>query len=597
MCLSDLHTNTTDPALETELKKNALVLAALLALSVSMSSVSRAADEYRIELQGLSEELEDNVRAHITDLDERNPAAAARALRRATVEGLKAMGYYTPEIEIKYHRTDKPAGELIAQIDAGEQVKLLSPDISLVGQAQTDPDFALLIGNVPQYGAPLNHGTYSEFKDKLLSLSLEKGYFDGRFTDKRLAVSPHIRSAQWHLHYDSGKRYRWGKITYKGSQIDSEYLKGLEKFSEGDFYDYNQYAQLSKRLGDTGWFASIAAEPDFAAGKRDPERHLPVEVTVTPRKQNLFETGLGFSSDIGLTAKLKWTRPWINAKGHSIYVSTEVSSKERLLDASYRIPSKEDPIGNYWLVQGGYKYKDLNDTESDQIAGSISRNIELKSGWVRSISLNVVSDDYTQAEIQNKSTVIYPGISYSRTRAKGGLNPNWGDTQRYALYVANGMWGSDSDFVRAEINQTWLRTLAVKHRFIFRGSLGWIETDDIVNVPPDLRFFAGGDNSVRGYNHESISPTNEKGELTGGSKMITLSAEYQYNAYGNWWGAVFVDAGDAVRSLDDLKLNKGAGAGIRWNSPIGLIKVDVAWPIGSDIDSGMHFYFGLGSAL
>lgn len=578
------------------MKKSAIVFAATSLVTALFAGNVFAAAGYRIELNGLKGELKDNVQAHIGELDEQNPAAAARALRRAIVEGLKALGYYSPEIEIKFKRNDG-APELIADVEIGEQVILRSADLGITGQARQDPDFALLIGSVPAAGTPLNHGTYTEFKDKLLSLSLAKGYFEGHFTDKRLAVSPKAKAAQWHLHYDSGPRYRWGKITYKGSQIDEAYLKGLEKITEGDDYDYAEYAQLSKRLGDTGWFASVAAEPDFQAAKTDPRKHLPVEVTVSPRKRNLVETGLGYSSDIGPRAKLKWTRPWVNEKGHSFDVTTEVSAKEQVLDANYRIPTKADPLGDYWLVQGGYKYTDLNDTKSSQFGAAISRNKQLHSGWVRSLSLNVLSDNFTQADVDQNKLVIYPGISFTRTRARGGLSPDWGDTQRYGISVANGIWASESDFVRLEVSQTWLRTLALKHRFVLRATFGWIETDDLDGVPPDLRFFAGGDNSVRGYDYKSISPTNDKGELTGGTKMASAGVEYQYNVTGNWWAAAFFDAGDSVKSLGDLTVNKGAGVGIRWNSPIGPVKVDVAWPIASDLDHGMHIYFGLGGAL
>lgn len=568
----------------------------LTTLALTLAAGSAAAAGYRIELNGLEGELKDNVEAHIGELDEQNPAAAARALRRAVVEGLKALGYYTPEIDVKYKKEENTP-ELIADVAIGKQVKLMAPDLDITGGARTDPDFALLIGSAPQAGAPLNHGEYSEFKDKLLSLSLAKGYFEGKFTDKRLAVSPKAGAAVWHLHYDSGPRYRWGKISYKDSQIDEAYLKGLEKIVEGEEYDAAQYAELSKRLGDTGWFASIAAEPDFEAGRNDPEKKLPVIVTVSPRKKNLMETGVGFSSDIGPTAKVKWTKPWVNEKGQSFNLTTELSAKEQMLDASYRIPTESDPLGDYWLVQGGYKYTDLNDTESSQFAASLSRNKELSSGWVRSLSVHSLFDTYTQAEVENSALVIYPGISFTRTRVRGGLSPDWGDTQRYSLSVANGLWGSDADFIRVEASQTWLRTFAKVHRFIVRGTLGWIKSDDLDGVPPDLRFFAGGDSSVRGYDYKAISPANDKGELTGGSKMATFSLEYQYNVTGNWWGAAFFDTGDSVKKLDDLTMNKGAGVGVRWNSPIGPIKVDVAWPISSDIDQGIHFYFGLGSVL
>ncbi|SUX70502.1 outer membrane protein assembly factor [Citrobacter braakii] len=82
-----------------------------------------------------------------------------------------------------------------------------------------------------------------------------------------------------------------------------------------------------------------------------------------------------------------------------------------------------------------------------------------------------------------------------------------------------------------------------------RGNLGWIETGDFDKVPPDLRFFAGGDRSIRGYKYKSISPEGSDGKLKGASKLATGSLEYQYNVTGKWWGAMFVDSGEAVSDI------------------------------------------------
>ena len=112
-------------------------------------------------------------------------------------------------------------------------------------------------------------------------------------------------------------------------------------------------------------------------------------------------------------------------------------------------------------------------------------------------------------------------------------------------------------------------------------------------MPPDLRFFAGGDRSVRGYKYESISPEDENGDLTGAEKLITASVEYQYRVTGDWWGAVFFDIGQAVHDFDDQDLKKGVGLGVRWNSPLGPIKLDIATPVGDPSESGVQFYIGV----
>ena len=175
--------------------------------------------------------------------------------------------------------------------------------------------------------------------------------------------------------------------------------------------------------------------------------------------------------------------------------------------------------------------------------------------------------------------------------------PMWGDSQRYSLDVSETSWGSDVNFAVVQAQNVWIRSLGDKHRFIARGNLGWIETGDFSKVPPSLRFFAGGDRSIRGYKYKSLSPKDDDGKLTGASKLATGSLEYQYNVTGNWWGAAFADGGDAVNKLDDYTFKKGAGVGVRWASPIGPIKLDIAAPIGDSDKHGMQIYIGLGPEL
>ena len=131
-----------------------------------------------------------------------------------------------------------------------------------------------------------------------------------------------------------------------------------------------------------------------------------------------------------------------------------------------------------------------------------------------------------------------------------------------------------------------------------RGMLGRIgggatATDTFDKIPPSLRFFAGGDQSVRGYSYESLSPENDDGELLGGQHMLTASAEYQRRVTGNWWGATFVDTGNAFNAWWPEELKTGAGVGIRWISPVGPVRFDIAHPFDNEEDAWrLHFAIG-----
>lgn len=115
-------------------------------------------------------------------------------------------------------------------------------------------------------------------------------------------------------------------------------------------------------------------------------------------------------------------------------------------------------------------------------------------------------------------------------------------------------------------------------------------------MPPDLRFFAGGDRSIRGYKYKSISPKDDDGKLIGASKLATGSLEYQYNVSGKWWGpCLSIAAKRSAIFASDFKT--GAGVGVRWQSPVGPIKLDIARPIGDKDEHGLQFYIGLGPEL
>lgn len=115
----------------------------------------------------------------------------------------------------------------------------------------------------------------------------------------------------------------------------------------------------------------------------------------------------------------------MNSYGHSLTTSTSISAPEQILDFSYKMPLLKNPLEQYYLVQGGFKRTDLNDTESDSTTLVASRYWDLSSGWQRAINLRWSLDHFTQGEITNTTMLFYPGVMISRTRSRGGLMPTW----------------------------------------------------------------------------------------------------------------------------------------------------------------------------
>lgn len=568
--------------------------------SLCMMSAWATAANIRLQVEGLSGELQKNVRAQLSTIqsDEVTPDLRFQArVDDAIREGLKALGYFEPTI--KFTLQPPPVGKgrqvLLVDVSAGEPIRIGGTDVVLRGGARTDEQYLALLKQQPKIGTVLNQGEYDSFKKDLSSLALRDGYFDSEFLKSQLGVSLAKHQAFWDIDFDSGQRYRFGKVTFEGSQIRDEYLQSLVPFKEGDPYQASSLAELNRRLSATGWFNSVVVAPEFAKSRET--KVLPLEGVVTPRTQNSVGLGGGYATDVGPRLTASWKKPWVNEYGQSLSVGTTVSAPEQTLDFSYKIPLVKNPIEQYYLAQGGFKRTDLNDTRSDSTTAVLSRYWDLSSGWQRNINLRWSLDHFTQADITNTTMLLYPGANLSRTRSRGGLMPVWGDSQRYSVDVSNTTWGSDVDFGIFQAQNVWIRTLKEKNRFVVRGNIGWIETGDFDRVPPDLRFFAGGDRSIRGYKYKSISPRDSSGKLTGASRMVTGSLEYQYNVTGKWWGAVFVDSGEAVNDFTKDDFKTGAGVGVRWQSPVGPIKLDFAMPVADKNEHGLQFYIGLGPEL
>nr|WP_311881935.1 autotransporter assembly complex family protein [Halomonas piscis] len=581
----------------------------------------------------LDQAVKDNIEAYLENLDGEayTRTRLAGEVKRRSGEAMRVYGYYEPEINVT---VDEPKGQQVVSIaiDPGERVSIETLSITLEGDAQNDPPFQEAVDDFPlEKGDPLLHAPWDKLRGSLSASALERGYFDWRFARRRMEVRPYKQSARLYLDFDSGPRYRFGDVVVSGSHIEPERLESMRTFEPGKPYLARSIAEYNQRLAETGWFGSVMVRPRLDSAKelamapsdgsqswwhrttetqpqtawleRDAlgsamrvHRHhntrLPVDVVVTPAERHQFEVGVGYATDVGPRTRFSWNQPWINRYGHSLDHDLYLSGPEQRFSGAYNVPL-EDPLRDSYRLQYGIKNLDDGDTHSLESTVELARRWQFDNDWVQSVYVRTTYEDFTQGGESEKVWIYYPGIQWTRTRTREQRFPVWGDRQQLSLEYSDTAWGSDAQFFRATGDSEWIRMLGEKNRFVGGVSLGAIETDDFSKIPPSLRFFAGGDNSVRGYSYESLSPRNAKGKRRGGQQMFTASAEYQRNVTGSWWGAAFVDTGDAFDSWGPADLKTGAGLGVRWVSPVGPIRFDVAHPFDDD-DSDFRIHFSIG---
>lgn len=547
----------------------------------------------KLDVTGLEGELATNVDAYLSTIDEKEYSTSLRfqsRLEENVIKALKALGYYQPSIDFIVSEDQQT---LSVQVGPGPATLIAQSNITILGEAENDEDFqALLTASQVKVGQVLNHSHYEALKSGLSNLALQKGYFDGEFVETSMKVAPTHQQALITIVYNSGIRYHFGAVSIDGSQINEDRIQSLVPFEDNDPYLATQVGELNQNLSNTEWFSSVHVEPNLSGVGET--RQLPMRVVLAPQSRNQLETGLGYSTDIGPKATLTWKKPWLNDRGHSFRTSLSISQPEQTATASYKIPL-ENVLDEYYEIKYGMKNTNKQDTKSFENNLAIERHWQLESGWHRTVYVRYLFEDYTQADVSNRSKMLLPGISFTRVRARGGSMPMWGDKQVVKFEATDKFLRSDADLFLIQGRTAWIRSIGNNHRGLARIDGGAIYSDELDKIPPSLRFFAGGDNSLRGYGYESISPTDSSGKLTGGQYMVTSSLEYQYRVVGDWWLAAFVDYGDAWIDTPDWKM--GRGVGVRWASPVGPIRLDFAWPEETDKWDDFRIHFTLGPEL
>ncbi|MCZ0923967.1 autotransporter assembly complex protein TamA [Vibrio diabolicus] len=546
-----------------------------------------------LTLKGIDGALEENVSAYLSSIPTKDYSTSLRfqaRLDQSITEALNALGYYHAKISYSI-----PEGndELIVSIKPGLPVKVKVMDVVITGEAKDDEEFAKLIERSPlKVGKVLNQGEYDSLKSGIRNLALQRGYFNGDYKLSKLEVIPDFNEANVRLHYDSGIRYHFGPINITGSQIWENRVESMRPFEIGEPYLVSQVGEYNQNLSNTDWFSSVFVEPDLS--KLDEGRELPIKVSLAPASKNQIETGLGYSTDTGVRGTLKWKKPWVSSRGHSFNTALSLSKPEQTITAGYKIPL-DDVLREYYQLQFGLKHLDNRDTESLESNLAVERHWLTDGGWHKTIYVRHLYENFSQGLQDDGVQFVLPGATFSRTRVRGGNMPMWGDKQSVTIEYGDPALLSETRVLRLLGRSSWIRGIGDNHRGLFRLEGGANITDEFEKLSPSLRFFAGGDNNIRGYGYESISPVDESGALTGGKYIVSSTLEYQYRVYGNWWAATFYDIGDAFNETPEWK--SGAGVGIRWASPVGPISFDFAWGLDEKPEREFRIHFSLGPEL
>lgn len=579
-------------------------IAVLLLLAVLPQAL---ADGLRYRIQGAGEESAENIRAYLGE-SPRDEPAAQRFLATAadrTARALQAVGVYDADIELEIDRSVDPWRVQI-QVREGAPVTYASVDVSLSGPGEQDEALLRVVAqNAPRIGDPLHHGRYESFKQTLLRRARERGYFDARLEQREVRVSADRGEASATILLNTGERARFGPLRAPGDLISDRLLQSIQPFAVDDPYSQSALLELRARLLRLGFFNSVVVAP--ALNEREGNR-VPIRVDLQAAPRHSYELGAGFSTDTRQRLSLVWSSPRLNSWGHSQQTRLRYSPINPVARVTYSVPL-DDPSND--LLQFGARLEDneFGDLESEQRELSLRRETS-KGGNVRSVSLRALNESWSALEESFDAHYALAGVSFSRRLRRGNaVDPDAGLSQFYALEGGASSLGSDQDLVRFSGTVTGLKRFGERSRFVARLSAGILYSSSTRpdELPPSLAFFAGGDNSIRGYAYQSVGReiraaaigvdgrTAASGLVVGGTRLFTASLEYQRYFSETWRGALFVDGGDAFVD-SDFSMNAGVGIGVHYLTPIGAIRIEVANPV-TESDGDWRLHINIGAEL
>jgi translocation and assembly module TamA len=549
-----------------------------------------------LSISGVEPPVRDNILAYLRLDDEACDAPDWRVRRlfadseKEIREALEVVGFYNIEIE-KTLKTGDTCWQANFAIAPGKPVVLRNVSIKIDSGSAQDAELESATRKCALHpGDVLQHANYDACRRRITRLAERRGYFAAEFKERRIDVYPDEYAADITLHFATGRRYVFGATTFDQVVLDLDLVERFVRITPGEPYDAELVRRIQRDLVSSDYFDQVV----FTRNPRgEPHFDVPIHIELTPGKNMQYNAGIGFATDVGPKLRLGVLNRRLNTAGHQAEFEVNWSKVVSDIGATYRIPL--DKPKDWFTMDVGYKIEDNDSFESNLFTTGVQRIQKRDNGWIRTLFLDLRLEDYTAGTLDDGySKLLTPGISFTFIEEDFPPRPLIG--HRSTVLTRGAVEGliSDTSFLQVYGNTKWVFKLWPGGRLLPRAEAGFTMIDELDTLPASVRFFAGGDTSVRGYAYNSLGPTDPLGAVVGGENLLVGSVEIDQLIADNWALAAFIDSGNAYNQLEDFDTATGVGAGIRWISPLGPIRFDVAIPLeqGAADDYRIHITLG-----
>lgn len=562
-----------------------------VAPSPNITTSSTTPEAFDLEVRSNNEDIRDFLLQHLdlqryrslSDLDE---TELARLLRDADVQArelLGTLGFFKPTLRWSQDKSVNTStlGRVLLDVDTGPVASISEVQWQWLGDVASDAAAQAQLKAIEKQwalpvGKPFSQNAWNQAKNQALRQLLAERYPWGRILHSLALVDEPTNQVRLWLTLESGPAVRLGALQISGAdKYGSTQVERLARLPVGQVYRQNDLLEAQQRLVTSGFYDSVFVSLD-AEGQA---AQAPVKIELKESLRQKWVVGLGVRSDSGARVSAEHTHhslPGLHWRSLS-----KLSLDQDLQSASLDLLAPPDASLWRWNTSAKFDRENVFDVPLQSQRWRAGRT-QLGERIDRSYFAQ-----YDSSRLQGDALLQRESISanYGWTwRNYDTLPfPNRGLGVGIQLGAGVPLGDPREPYVRWHVKGLGFLPLGTSMgRLAVRAEMGSVVSRDTSNLPATQLFWTGGDNSVRGYTPNSIGVTDASGAMVPGRYMAAGSIEWQRpvrhkGQTTDWEGAVFIDAGSVSNDTAELKPQIGYGIGARWRSPVGPVRMDLAY--------------------
>jgi len=558
----------------------------------------------QLDISGVKDARLDNVKAALTlppgivrngKVEERWLERFAGKIPKLVADALEPFGLYQSETTVTIEPPDALLHRVVVKIDPGPQTIVQGLTINLTGEGSQEKSLRQLIREFPlKKGDPLDHQLYEQGKRALRVETSNLGYLEGSFTIHVIRIDLEENTADIELVLDTGPLFYFGETSFEdeSESYNEKFLRRFLSYHEGDIFSHKELHRSRLNFYAADRFDDVQMVPMMDAVV---DRHVPITVKLVPGKRRRLRPGIGYGTDTGARVSLRYKNMRSGEFPSAHLVDLTVAERAQSFETTYTIP-QAGSVDNNLIGTVGLRQEDLDTYNTRMFYLEAEETYGLGVDKIGSLYLRYLYEDSNVGnEGDNIAKLLIPGVRYYQRYYDDPLNPKKGYQFRVELrgsydYLISNL--TIGQVIAAGSFMLPLTRHLTLHPRIEAATT--IKKEEFSQVPPSMRFFVGGDNSVRGYAYKSRGPKDNQGDVIGGDSLLVGSLETEYALNDRWGLAIFYDVGSAFDVAQKMDFIQGAGIGVRRYTQVGPIKLDLATPVNDGNNHGFRIHFSVG---